>query len=298
MPEPLYRQIAEDLRCKIESGELAPGSQLMTEIELREHYEASRNTVRDAVRMLITRGLVETRPGQGTFVARRIDPFVTKLSGDPACGGSSEIDVYVRQITSPERKHTVTEPRVEIQRATSDLASQLEVSEGQPVLSRHQRHMIDGTPWSLQTSFYPMSFVNDGAFDLIETLSLPKGDVQYLRETIGINQVGWRDFVLARVPDRYETFFFGLPDDGQVPVFEIRRTSFDDTGRSIRLTITVYPADRNMFTYEEGLVPVSDTGRPSIEPGDSEAVARESRDRTMARRPDDFHPYPASESPR
>jgi GntR family transcriptional regulator len=36
MANPMYRQIAEDLRRRIESGDLAPGSQLPTELELRE----------------------------------------------------------------------------------------------------------------------------------------------------------------------------------------------------------------------------------------------------------------------
>jgi DNA-binding transcriptional MocR family regulator len=44
MANPLYRQIAEDLREQIASGELQPGQQLRTEIELRDHYGASRNT--------------------------------------------------------------------------------------------------------------------------------------------------------------------------------------------------------------------------------------------------------------
>jgi len=86
MAEPMYRQIADDLQHRIESGELAQGTQIPTEIDLREHYEASRNTVRDAIKWLITRGLVETRPGQGTFVVEKINPFVTTLTGDPETG--------------------------------------------------------------------------------------------------------------------------------------------------------------------------------------------------------------------
>ena len=50
MAEPMYRQIAEDLQHRIEVGELKRGSQIPTEIDLREHYEASRNTVRDAIK--------------------------------------------------------------------------------------------------------------------------------------------------------------------------------------------------------------------------------------------------------
>ena len=80
MVDPMYRRIADDLRRQIESGELPRGAQLPTELELRDSYEASRNTIRDAIKWLITRGLVETRPGQGTFVIERIIPFVTTLS--------------------------------------------------------------------------------------------------------------------------------------------------------------------------------------------------------------------------
>lgn len=92
MGPPMYRQIAEDLREQIESGQLEPGQQLRTELELREVYNASRNTVRDAIKWLTTLGLVETRPGQGTFVVKKIDPFVSTLTrkeGEVSEGGQS-----------------------------------------------------------------------------------------------------------------------------------------------------------------------------------------------------------------
>src|ERR1700749_5232776 len=97
----MYQQIAEDLHNQIESGALAPGSQLPTEIELRERYEASRNTIRDAIKRLTSLGLIETRPGQGTFVAATVDPFFTLLTGDPRGGiGVGEGAAYVSEVNS------------------------------------------------------------------------------------------------------------------------------------------------------------------------------------------------------
>ncbi len=116
MAEPMYRRIADDLRQQIESGQLAPGSQLPTEVELREEYDASRNTIRDAIKWLITRGLVETRPGQGTFVVEKIDPFVTTLSGSPDTGlGGGDSAWYASEVTARRRTPRTTVPRVEIQ---------------------------------------------------------------------------------------------------------------------------------------------------------------------------------------
>src|SRR5579859_7095077 len=81
MTEPMYRRIAEDLRAQIESGTIPQGAKLPTETELRDRYDgAARNTVRDAIKLLASRGLVETRPGLGTFTTRHMEPFVTTLT--------------------------------------------------------------------------------------------------------------------------------------------------------------------------------------------------------------------------
>jgi GntR family transcriptional regulator len=253
MVDPMYRQIAEDLRRQIEAGELAPGAQLPTELELREKNEASRNTVRDAIKLLITRGLVETRPGQGTFVVQKIVPFITTLTGDPGIG--SDGDIYLNEVKATRRVAKASVPRVEIQQAGSSLAVELRSAEGATVVSRHQERHIDGTPWSLQTSFYPLSLVQRGAGRLIEASDIQQGSVEYLRESIGIKQVGYRDTVTVRPPDTTEARFFGLADDGRVSVIETRRTAFDESGTPFRLTVSVYPADRNLFAVNVGNVP-------------------------------------------
>jgi GntR family transcriptional regulator len=256
MAEPLYRQIANDLHRRIETGELARGSQLPTEIDLREHYGASRNTVRDAIKWLMTRGLLETRPGQGTFVVEKINPFVTTLTSDPETGrGGGEEGVYIAEVASLHRRSEISEPRVELQKAEGPVARSLRIEPGDSVVSRHQQRFIDGTPWSLQTSFYPMSLVERGAIDLIQARDIEGGTVAYLAEKYGIEQAGYRDTIAVRPPDDSEARFFNLPADGRVSVFEIYRVGFDKEGNRIRLTITVYPSDRNRLRFDVGEVP-------------------------------------------
>lgn len=250
----MYRQIADDLRAKIESGELEPGSRLRTEIELRELYNASRNTVRDAIKWLTTLGLVETRPGQGTFVVEKINPFVTTLTGDPSVGGGDE-SVYIDEVAASHRTSEVSAPRVEVQKAGRRVARSLGLEEGAQVVSRHQQRFIDRTPWSLQTSFYDMALVMRGATRLIEATNIEQGTVRYLGETCGITQAGYRDTIAIRAPNENEARFFKLPSDGRVPVFEIYRVAFDKEASRFRLTITVYPSDRNRMRLDVGEVP-------------------------------------------
>jgi len=124
MADPMYRQIAQGLRQRITSGELAPGQQLPTELELCDLHGASRNTIRDAIKWLTTNGLVETKPGRGTFVVVRIDPFVTTLSGDPETGlGGGEGDIAFSEARNRGRSPSASVSRVEVRLATGNVAS-------------------------------------------------------------------------------------------------------------------------------------------------------------------------------
>ncbi|MGD0374333.1 MAG: GntR family transcriptional regulator [Streptosporangiaceae bacterium] len=260
--QPLYRQIAEDLRQKIESGAVARGSQLPTELELREQHNASRNTIRDAVKWLITRGLVETRPGQGTFVVEKIDPYVTELSSG---SGGGESAVYESEVAAQSRTPRTTVPRVEVQQAWGVIAAELGLAEGSMVVSRHQQRFIDDRLWSLQTSFYPMRFLEQGATRLIRAENMQPGAVKYIADTLGVEEVGYRDTITVRSPDMNETTLFGLPSDGRVAVVEIFRTGLDDHGKPIRLTATVFTADRNKFVIRsQAPTTVADSATPGL----------------------------------
>lgn len=266
MGSPMYRQIAEDLRAQIESGQLRPGQQLPTEIELRERYGASRNTVRDAIKLLTTLALVETRPGQGTFVINKIDPFVTTLTEDPKRTGG-ESPSYLSEVSERNRVPTSSPIQLEIQQAPASIAAGLWVSVGTEVISRHEKRFIDGTPWSMQTSYYPMEFVERGARRLLSSQNIAEGTTQYLYESIKIRQIGYRDWVTVRAPNQVELEFFKLPPDGRVSISEISRTAFDGNGQPMRLTVTVYPADRNQFIVEVGEVPKRQYGPVADESG-------------------------------
>jgi GntR family transcriptional regulator len=257
MANPMYRQIAEDLRMQIEDGDLEPGQQLRTEIELREHYSASRNTVRDAIKWLTNLGLVETKPGQGTFVVQKIDPFVTTLTSERGAEGAGpgEGASYLSEVSAQNRKPSTSAIQVEIQQASGEIAVRLKVSPGTEVISRHERRYIDRVPYSLQTSFYPSKFADDGAEKLRSAGGLEQGAVQYLKDTLGIKQVGYRDWITVRTPNSIESEFFKVPMDGRIVMYEIFRTAFDGNGNPMRVTVTVLPADRNQFVVNVGDVP-------------------------------------------
>ena len=66
---PKYAQLREALRAAIEDGYWQPGEKLPPEVLLAATTPFSLGTVQKALRALVKEGLVERRPGSGTFVA-------------------------------------------------------------------------------------------------------------------------------------------------------------------------------------------------------------------------------------
>jgi len=261
MAGPLYRQIADQLRRMIESGELQAGMQIPTEDQLMERFRASRNTVRAALRELTTRGLVFRLHGKGTFVSESVAPIVITLTSDPETGrGGGEGLIYTAEVAASGREPEMRDLEVGIRRARPAIARSLRIPEETEVIFRQQNGYVDGLRWSRQTSYYPRS-LEARAPRLLDISDMREGAVGYLAK-VGIKQDGYQDSIEWRAPDEDETAYFDLPYDGHVQVVEIRRTTFDQDENRIRVTVTIYRADRNRFVINDGNVPRSAMGQP------------------------------------
>jgi GntR family transcriptional repressor for pyruvate dehydrogenase complex len=96
-------EIARRIAEQIERGELTPGSRLRSERELSDLYGVGRSTIREAIKTLESRGLVEGRQGEGRFVrALQLSGIVQTPSG-PVVVSEQEIrQLYeVRLIVEP-----------------------------------------------------------------------------------------------------------------------------------------------------------------------------------------------------
>ncbi|MBI5082210.1 MAG: FadR family transcriptional regulator [Chloroflexi bacterium] len=101
----LYEKIVEQIQSQIVGGKLRPGDRLPAERDLAEKFRVSRTAVREAVRTLREKGLVEGHPGRGTFVTdgtasamRGSLGLMMKIGGT---NGASDL-AEVREIFEPE----------------------------------------------------------------------------------------------------------------------------------------------------------------------------------------------------
>lgn len=92
-PVPLYLQIVDDLKQKVGDGKLQVGDQLNSHQELAKDYGVSLITIKKALSNLIDDGILYSRVGKGTFVARKNSTLnLTK---------HKSIGIVVRNLKSP-----------------------------------------------------------------------------------------------------------------------------------------------------------------------------------------------------
>ncbi|WP_341717530.1 GntR family transcriptional regulator [Micromonospora sp. FIMYZ51] len=81
---PVYVQLADLLRTRIEAGELSPGSALPSEARLTQEHGIGREAVRMAISLLRSEGLVRTVRGHGSYVRERTERRSIELAAGSA----------------------------------------------------------------------------------------------------------------------------------------------------------------------------------------------------------------------
>jgi GntR family transcriptional regulator, N-acetylglucosamine utilization regulator len=230
---PLYRQIETDVRDRIRSGDLVPGAQLPTEIELMDRYGVSRATVRQALRELVAEGLVEIRRGLGTYVTQR--RFEHTIGGFYS---------FSREI----ERHGL-EPRTRVlglgvEPADEAVAVALGLDAGTAVVALRRLRLADDDPLVVETSYLPaarfpgLEKVDFGRVRLYDTLT----DAYGCRPT--------------RARETFEPVLV-TADEGALlgqhrgePALRVERVAFDQDDAPIEFCRSTVRGDRYRYSVE------------------------------------------------
>jgi len=242
---PVYKQIADLLRATILSGELPAGERLPSEQELVDLHGVARGTIRQAVMLLRSEGLIEVEHGRGSFVRAR--PSVRRLGHDRfsrrhwARGKAP----YLADLESEGRVPRVEVLEVGRSRAPQPIAELLGIEPGADVLVRRRRYLADDTPMQVAVSYIPWG-VADGT-QMTQADSGPGGIYARLEEA-GHRLKRFTEDVAARMPTEDEARALQLA--AGVPVIRVLRVAYDTEGLAVEVCDTVMAADRYVLSYE------------------------------------------------
>lgn len=244
---PKYQRLAADLRRRIMAGEWADGASLPVETELEQHYGVARNTVRLAVDVLVNEGLLVRVQGKGTYLKDHsvLDHHVYRSPREPGTPLRAAETAYADEALAAGRALSSGFEMLII-RAGTEITERLCIKPGDAVVLRRVFRHMDGEPWSIEESHYPVALAVGTA--LMDPDPVDGGDEAALREA-GHLETACVDELAARMPNPEEAQWFQAGPG--VPLLVQLRTSYTVDG-PVRVTETRYSADRNRLVYELG----------------------------------------------
>lgn len=134
-PDPLYRQIADQVEAAIGGGTLQPGDRIESETAMTARYGVSRITLRQAVDELVRKQLLVRKQGKGTFVT--VPPVRHDLSRRHGLLAS----LFAQADTASARliRYGLVKP-------AADVASAMRLKPGAPALAIDRLYMIGSKP--------------------------------------------------------------------------------------------------------------------------------------------------------
>lgn len=146
-PVPLYHQLCEVIRARIENGYWKTGEQLPIESELCQEFQVSRATVRQAIQGLVRLGLVQRWRGKGSFASMPKIPHDLLTFGSFAAYAEKKIgQALTNRILS-----------VTVVKADGVLAKRLETVEGADLVEVRKVKLADGQPIFLAADHVPLA---------------------------------------------------------------------------------------------------------------------------------------------
>jgi GntR family transcriptional regulator len=232
---PAYYQLAKIFEGKICRGELPPGSALPPEHSIAARYDISRMTVRQAIAELASAGLVYTRKGRGTFVAK---PAIDNMA--------FELGDFYTEIRKRGLSPAVRLLQANIVKAVPELAAKLAVSPGTRclfyrfILSAEGEHLAYETKFVVYTRQKPFleAELKDPSLSSLVAAHSDKMPVTSKR------------VLQAALVTPEEAAVLGVP--AATPVFLVEQTLYDLDRKPVGWGKSVYRGDRCKLTSYEG----------------------------------------------
>lgn len=253
MPDPMYRRIATELRESIHRGDYKPGDQLPTEMELQRQHEVSRTTIRQALGLLTTEGLIEAATSRGTRVRDRVPLVLTATHYERDDRFVSANDAFRTELEAQSRKAGQTFTMSVIP-ARSEIADRLNIEHDSLVVLRRLVLTIDDSPLAIQSSYYPHDIA--AGSEIMSPHDVERGTIKVLAELGHIEQ-SHVDEITTRPPTPEEVRTLNL--DSGTPVLDLIRIAYDQAGRPVRLTWNTYAGHSIRLKYELGRLAAAQT---------------------------------------
>lgn len=229
---PIYEQIYQNLKFKIDNTEFTAGEAFPSERELAEKFGVSRMTVRQALNALKQDGLIYHERGIGAFVSKRkLDVHTRNLVG------------FTEEMIELGLKPSSKLLLAKIEKAEEETAKDLGIEIGEDVFHLQRLRLADDSPMAFEDAYLPaIRYPNLGQIDL-EKMSL----YEALETEYGVKMSHAEEFLEAMAVTKEIAANLSIKTGS--PVLMVHRVVFSDANLAVESVRTYYRADRYRATF-------------------------------------------------
>lgn len=226
--KPLWSQLANLLREKIEKGEYKVGDTLPPEMQLIDIYGVSRITVRQAMDNLMNEGYIERRRGKGTIVLNRVENVSTAMKSS------------FKQLRENGEKAEKKIIEVNFVKAPKEVAEFFKITEDDNVILMKRVIEVEG---KVVTVFY--HYINPNVPITVKD-NFAGSFYKLLREK-GFPVTSGREVISAALSNKEDKIIFGITEQKAI----LKRNKYGySNGIPVELTYSRYLADGYVITID------------------------------------------------
>ncbi|PYZ94002.1 transcriptional regulator [Salipaludibacillus keqinensis] len=227
---PLYRQIANQMKEEITTERWTKGETIPTEAKLSELFNASRVTIRQAIKLLVQEGLLYKIQGSGTYVSEnKFEHNIYSLKGF-----TEEMHALNKTTKNKILTFSIIEPDERIQTI-------LGLGVEEKVFFVRRQRWVENTPLVVEDTYLPLKLFPDLSY---KTMEGSKYD--YIEREKGMKIKESFQEVIPLLPDREIQSLLQLTE--AIPIIKVQLFShlMDDT--TFEYTEIYFKSDEYKFT--------------------------------------------------
>ncbi|RDE32709.1 GntR family transcriptional regulator [Parageobacillus thermoglucosidasius] len=229
---PKYEQISNEIRKRIKEGIYSPDEPIPDEHSLAKEFGCSRMTVKRALDVLVSEGLLYRKRGHGTFIVKSaiLDGQVNVASNETLGLTNS---LKGRKVTSKIITFEVLFP-------PEDVATHLCIDTNTPVYHLIRLRNVDDEPYVIERTYMPTNLITG-----LNEQVLHSSIYNYITNELGLTIAGSHRKIRAAKPNELDQMYLQCaPDD---PVLELEQVGFLNNGIPFEYSFSRHRYDKFVF---------------------------------------------------
>ena len=224
---PAYAQIADHLRTKIENNELRPGYKLPSERSMMDEFEVSRMTMRHALEILRSEGLIRSKRGRGG------GNFITAA---PPLLEINRMEGFLPQLRERDMRVSSSLIHTGLVTASEKHRSALGLAKGEQLFNIVRLRTVNNSPMLIEDSYFPVTIAPDLLYqDLEGSLYELLADVYGHKPT-----AKWESFLPCAAQFREQQL---LKVPARHPLLKIHRVAYDQSNTAVEYSEDILRCD-------------------------------------------------------